>query len=172
MTKTGLFVGKFMPPHLGHKQAILDASKLCDQLIVLVCYEPNISANECAMYHLPPMPLDLKTQWIRQEFATYPNITVLSLDESGIPLFPNGWESWSNAVKNTVGKHIDIIFGSEISYSQDYATYFPDTIYHILDANRQKVNISSTRIRRDPKNHLNYIIPSAREYFEKFFQKK
>ena len=34
MFKTGLFVGKFMPPHIGHKQASLDASKLCDKLIL------------------------------------------------------------------------------------------------------------------------------------------
>ncbi|MBR7091445.1 MAG: adenylyltransferase/cytidyltransferase family protein [Clostridia bacterium] len=171
MPKTGLFVGKFMPPHIGHIHAILDASTRCDHLIVLVCFEPNITSRECTIHNLPDMPLALKVQWLTQELSNYPNITILSLDESGMPPFPHGWECWANAVKNVVGEPIHIIFGSEINYTDGYAKYFPESTYYIQDADRQAVNISSTAIRNDLNQYLDYIIPSARKYFVDFLKK-
>ena len=171
MYKTGLFVGKFMPPHIGHKQAILNASKLCEQLIVLVCYEPNITQAECTKYNLPPMPLDLKFDWLTLEFRDYPNISILKLDETGMPPFPTGWEAWSKSVQQTVHAHIDVIFGSEINYSNGYHTYFPNSNYVLQDIDRKEINISSTMIRKDLKKYLNYILPSARKYFEDFAKK-
>ena len=35
--KTGLIIGKFLPPHLGHAFLVETASRQVDRLIVLVC---------------------------------------------------------------------------------------------------------------------------------------
>ena len=35
--ETGLVIGKFLPPHLGHIKLIEFASQYCDKLIVLIC---------------------------------------------------------------------------------------------------------------------------------------
>ncbi len=170
--ETGLFVGKFLPPHLGHRWAILEAAKNCAQLFVLVCDAPAVNKKLCEQAHIPYMSLKQKTEWWKQELKAISNITVLSLDESGIPLFPDGWEVWAQAVKAVVGKPIDLIFGSEVQYAEGYSKWFPESQYIIQDSERIHVSIASTIIREGLEKYIDFIIPAARPFFEKLLKEK
>ena len=166
----GLFLGKFLPPHLGHKWAILDASKKCEKLILLVCYEPHITEVECKKAGIPILTLEQKVAWWREELVDCANIEVRALDETGLPLFPEGWGPWADAVKRVIPEHIDVIFGSEPGYGEGYKKYFVGTQYLLQDTARHNVTISSTIIRSDIKKYIDYIIPSARPFFEKIYK--
>jgi len=39
MFSTGLIIGKFYPPHLGHSYLIERAERDCKQVTVIVCYK-------------------------------------------------------------------------------------------------------------------------------------
>ena len=52
----GLLIGKFLPPHQGHRQLIDFARSFCDQVTVLVC---SLAAE--------PIPGDLRCAWATRE---------------------------------------------------------------------------------------------------------
>ncbi len=163
---TGLFVGKFLPPHKGHKFAILDAKKQCDTLYLVVGYEPNVTKILCERAGIPLITLEQKLEWWREELKGESGIIILGEDETGIPDYPAGWEEWSRRTQNLVREHIDFVFGSEMSYAEYYKKYFPNSRYVLQDVERKNVHISSTRIREDISTNLDYIIDSARPFFE------
>ena len=169
---TGLFVGKFLPPHKGHKFAILEAKKQCDKLYLVVGYEPNVTKELCEKAGLPTITLEQKLKWWREELKGESGIIILGEDETGIPDYPAGWEEWSRRTQNLVGERIDIIFGSEIGYAEYYKKYFPNSRYVLQDVDRKNVHISSTLIRGNLAENLDYIIDSARPFFEKIIKNK
>jgi len=168
--KTGLFVGKFLPLHLGHLNAIKKASLNCDKLFVVVGDDPIKNKKLCDEAHLPFIDLKTKTEWVKLETKDLKNVIVLPFDESGIKSSPFGWEDWSKKLKEILKEKIDIIFGSEEDYAPYYKIYFPESEYVLQDKSRKEVNISSTKIRSDIKKYFDYIAPSAKPFFEKYLK--
>lgn len=162
----GLFVGKFLPPHQGHKWAILDASKKCDVLFVVVGENPDACKRLCKEAKIPYIDLSTKTAWLKEEFSKYQNIKIIPFDESGISSMPFGWKEWSEKLKILVKEKIDVIFGSEESYAPFYKQYFPESEYVLQDPKRSKINISATKIRANINSNLDYIISSAKKFFK------
>ena len=165
----GMFVGKFLPPHKGHINAIKKASKLCDKLFVIVGSDEKHNKKLCDDAGIPFIDLKTKTKWMQKELKDVKNVKILSFNEDGIPTMPFGWKEWSLGLKKLVGEKIDVIYGSERSYEKDYKTYFPESQYVLQDEFRDEINISSTKIRQNPKKYYNYICDSAKPFFDKFF---
>ena len=67
MAKRGLIVGKFYPPHRGHKYLIDAGRAQVDHLSVIVCQKP----------HEQP-PGKLRAAWLR---AIHPDVNVLLIDD-------------------------------------------------------------------------------------------
>ncbi len=65
--KRGLVIGKFYPPHLGHKFLIERAEASCDQLTVLVCDVPNLK-----------IPAKLRAYWLK---CIHPNCKIVIIDD-------------------------------------------------------------------------------------------
>lgn len=170
--KTGFFVSKFLPPHIGHLWAIDQASKQCDVLYVLVAEHQDTCKKLCRQANLPYFNLAAKTKWVKEALKDYPNVKVISLREDGMKPMPEGWAEWSKAVQKLVGKRIDYIFGSEPAYAEYYEKYFTGSKYIQQDPDRTHFNISSTKIRANLKDGLGYIMYSARPFFEKVLQKQ
>src|SRR5580765_5896195 len=63
MSKRGLIVGKFYPPHRGHNHLIDTARLHVDHLSVIVCRKPNEDP-----------PGDLRAAWLRQ---IHPDVNVI-----------------------------------------------------------------------------------------------
>ncbi len=170
--KVGLFVGKFLPPHKGHKFAILEAAKICDKLYLVIGFEPNVTRKLCEQANMPFITLEQKIEWWQHELKDIPNIIIRGEDETGIPDYPAGWAVWSQRTQDIVGEHIDIVFGSELSYAPYYEKYFPDSEYQLQDVDRVNFPISSTIIRQNVQSNLSWIIDSARPFFENYYNKK
>lgn len=168
--KNGLFVGKFLPPHIGHLWAIDQASKQCDFLYILVAEDQETCKKLCLQANLPYFDLSTKTKWMKEALKNYPNVKILSLREDGIRPMPEGWAEWAKAVQKLVGKQIDYIFGSEPIYAPYYEKYFPKSNYIQQDPDRTHFNISATQVRANLKENLPFIITSAKPFFEKFLK--
>lgn len=170
METTGLFVGKFLPPHIGHLDAIKKAYERCSHLIVIVCYEPTRTKRLCGQMGVDFITLEQRANWIRQELKDM-NVEILTLDETGITSWPEGWEEWSNRVKKTIdSRHIDYIFGNEKRYIEGYNKYFNKSQYILLDPERKTINISATKIRNNLKENFNFIIDSAKPFFKRYIK--
>lgn len=170
MQTTGLFIGKFLPPHKGHLEAIKQAKQNCSHLIVIVCFEPLRTKRLCDEMGVAFISLNQRKNWIQQQLND-PEIEFLTLDESGITSWPEGWGEWSKRVKSTLkNRKIDYIFGNERRYIDGYKKWFKESEYVLLDPDRKKVSISSSQIRQNPKKYFDFIIDSAKPFFEKYIK--
>jgi HTH-type transcriptional repressor of NAD biosynthesis genes len=163
----GVFPGKFSPPHRGHITAILEASCKCDKLYVVASHNERLENKLYEDTLTKPITLKQKLRWLSIELSEFEHIKVISLDEGNIPVYPEGWKEWSVLLNKAVGEPFHVIFGGEQIYAKEgYSKYFPEIEYRVYDRNSD-YPISSTEIRKNPYQHWEYILGSAREHFVK-----
>ena len=151
---TGLIVGRFDPPHLGHSFLIDTASERCELLVVYV----NSRHSDAA-------PGRLRAAWLA---GLHPRVQVREVvhdldtdwtDESlwaeWIALFRSHWPYAD-------GPHA--VFSSE-AYSAELARRLgADPV--VVDQPRVNVPISATMIRADPGAHLDRLAAPVRAWVE------
>ncbi len=154
MKTRGVIIGKFLPPHRGHQYLIDFATAYVDELVVMVCSIERES-----------IPGNLRFEWVRDFF---PKARVIHHSDD-IPQepaeHPDFWSIWQKAVWQYAGKPIDYVFASE-----DYGWKLAEVLgaqYVPVDHARSLVPISATKIRSDPFQHWDFILPTARPYFLK-----
>ncbi len=146
MPKRGLIVGKFWPPHRGHKFLIDSARAQVDGLTIIVCRRPH------------EMPSgDLRASWLRE---IHPNVNVLLADDTDDE---QDYRIWAQNTLRWLGFTPDVVFTSE-----DYGAPFAQALgcEHILiDRARRTVPISGTRIRCAPFLYWDYLEPPVRAWY-------
>jgi HTH-type transcriptional repressor of NAD biosynthesis genes len=111
------------------------------------------------------MSLELRLRWVAQEFSEMDHIKVVGLDETYIPVFPNGWGQWADLVRANVPVAFDVIFGNEPSYMEGHNLHFPNVDYIILDSERVDMPISGTMVRENPLKHWEFLSGASRSFF-------
>jgi HTH-type transcriptional repressor of NAD biosynthesis genes len=167
MYKTGVFAGKFMPPHRGHLSAIINSATQCETLYVVVSDNKTMTERMCKESGLPVMDGLTRTKWLSQELQGFEHIKVLLLDESDIPEYPLGWAQWSSALKCLIRKNIDVLFGGDKEYKEVNDIWFPHSDYVLFDYKRERYSVSASLIRENPFKYWDYILGSARPFFAK-----
>src|SRR5215510_5474328 len=124
----GLIVGKFYPPHRGHKHLIDFARSRADELSVIVCQKPGESP--CG---------ELRAAWLRE---IHPTTKVLLLDDVYDEQDSRVWAE--NSVR-WLGFVPDVVFTSE-DYGERFA-HFLGCEHVLVDKDRQCVPISGTIVR-------------------------
>ena len=157
----GVFIGKFMPFHRGHLSAILEASTQCDMLYVIVSWDERRMLERVKETGIKPMSMELIMMWVNKELQAFDHIKVVGVDETEVPLYPNGWQDWSALARQSLidagvlqrgwadkainPVDIDFCFGSEEGYQDNMRTYFNSKIeYKMIELRRKVVNISAT----------------------------
>jgi len=141
----GFIVGKFYPPHRGHKQLIDSARRQVDQLIVMVAAHPAQT-----------IPGELRKTWLQE---IHPDCDVrLVADE-----LEDDSRQWADFTIRYLGRAPDVVFTSE-DYGPVYAQLMGSR-HVMIDRDRTAVPISGTTIREDPLNHWDMLEPCVRAYF-------
>lgn len=170
MQKTGLIVGKFYPFHQGHLNMILAAKMQVDTLHIFVCSE-TVRDHELFLesaFTKTPTSED-RVHWAKSLLANLPNTYIHDFNEDGIPSYPNGWEAWSNRLKETLkAKEITptLIFSSEPQDQSFYETHF-STKVQLVDPPRNAFPVSATKIRTNPFQYWGFIPTVIRPFFTK-----
>jgi len=167
MYKTGVFVGKFLPPHRGHLSQIINSATQCEKLYVVVSDNRKTTAKICLDAGLPLMSADLRIKWLSQELQGFEHIQIVLIDETDIPEYPYGWVWWSVYLEKSIEEKIDVIFSGDSEYEQGYKFYFPEADFKLFDYKRERYPISATLIRENPFKYWDYILGSARPFFAK-----
>lgn len=141
----GFIVGKFYPPHRGHKHLIDTAREQVDRLIVMVAAHPSQSiAGELRKAWLEEIHPDCEIHLVADELE----------DDS---------QQWADFTVAYLGRAPDVVFTSE-DYGPEYARLMGSR--HVeVDRQRRVVPISGTAIRRDPLRHLEWLEPCVRAHF-------
>lgn len=185
--KVGLFIGKFLPLHRGHIQSIIEASTQVDVLYVIGSYRDNEKCHINGKYITQCMI----EQWLIEQFKGLDHIKILTVDETNLSEYPNGWDEWSKLIKSKLHEHIQqylpdcaacepcwigtydhriidlYVFGGEIDDKLDYENYFRPCNYILIDPTRQRNNIRATDIRNDLYTHWDYLPSIVRQTFVK-----
>ena len=144
----GLVIGKFYPPHRGHKFLIETALRAVDHLDVLICVLPDQAISG-----------DLRQCWLQE---LHPAANVMQIEDIGDD---DNSEVWAAYTKRILGLSPDLVFTSE-GYGDAYARFLG--CRHILvDRERHQVPISGTRIRSNPLAYWDFLEPCVRAHFAK-----
>ena len=152
---TGLIVGRFDPPHLGHSYMIDWAAQRCELLVVFVQTSPD---RDTAPGHL-------RAAWLAE---LHPDVTVIELRHRLGTDFDDEdlWAKWMTLFGETWphddGPHA--VFSSD-AYVVELARRF-DAEHVVVDPDREAVPISATQIREDPGAHLHHLAPTVRTWVE------
>ncbi|MBY0327371.1 MAG: AAA family ATPase, partial [Gemmataceae bacterium] len=146
MAKTALVIGKFYPPHRGHKFLIDAASEINNIVHVIVCHKSD---------QIPEG--NLRKAWLQE---IHPNAIIKVIDDI---YGPTDSALWAKMTKIWLGLIPDVVFTSE-----DYGTEFSRHLgaQHVLvDKNRINVPICATQIRTNPWQYWEFLEPPVREYY-------
>lgn len=167
MYKTGVYFGRFCPPHRGHLYQIIEASTQCEKLVVVISDNAEQTREICQAAGLPTITYQLRKQWISQQVQDMEHIEVRVLDETDIPAAPDGWPAWSQRMKAVVPEGIDAFFMGDFEDQSMFAEFFPNSTVALFDPARTRYPISATDIRKNILGNWHYILGSARPFFAK-----
>lgn len=144
----GLVIGKFLPPHRGHKLLIETAIAQSESVTVIVCARAD-----------DPIPGEQRGAWLR---AIHPSATVMVVDDH---YDPDDSQLWATLTVGWLGRPPDAVFTSE-DYGDRYAPLMGAR--HVqVDKARVRVPVSGTAVRRDPYAHWEFLEPLVRGWFTK-----
>jgi len=147
--RTAVVVGKFYPPHRGHKFLIDTAVSQSEQVTVIVCDKKNEHT----------IPGERRGAWLRE---IHPTVRVLVIDD--IYSDDNSAE-WAQLTIGWLGQAPEAVFTSE-DYGETYAACMGSR--HIqVDKARARVPCSGRAIRADPLAHWEYLESPVRAWFAK-----
>lgn len=147
----GLVIGKFFPPHKGHKFLFDSAIKRVDNLYIIVC-ERN--------WEIPNGKL--RMEWIKEWYLNNKNVHV--------QLYQYGYDNddpklWAKKTEDLLGFIPNFVFTSE-NYGDKLAEYL-NSQHILIDLDRITVPISATKIRNDPLKYLDYLEDNVRSFYTK-----
>jgi len=152
--RSGLIVGRFNPPHLGHSYMIDWAAARVERLVVFV----NTRDGEL-------VPGELRARWLAD---LHPNATVVEVRHDLDTDFGNEelWAKWMALFRSRWPHDSgpDVIFSSD-PYVDGIAARF-DATPIVVDADRVTVPISATQIREAPAAHLDRLAPAVRAWVQ------
>ncbi len=146
---TGVVIGKFLPPHRGHRFLIETALSQVEKLTIIICEKWD-----------DPIPGALRQSWLRELF---PTANVLLVDD----FYEDDRESvmWAHLTLDWLGFTPDAAFTSE-NYGHTWAQEMGCA--HVqVDLPRQNVPISATQIRKSPFQNWHYLDAPVRAHYAK-----
>jgi len=142
----GLVIGKFYPPHRGHKFLIDTALAQVDHLDVLVCVRSDQTISG-----------ELRRQWLQE---IHPAAHVRAIEDPGQD---DNSKFWAEYTVGILGKAPDVVFTSE-EYGDAYAQ-FMGCRHVLVDRQRVHVPVSATAVRAAALRHWEFLEPCVRAYF-------
>lgn len=141
-------IGKFLPPHRGHKHLIDTARAHVDRLGVIVCDKPEMRPEGA-----------LRAAWLRE---IHPNAEVILIDDR---LPADDSQLWAENTRLILGKSPDVVFTSE-DYGEPYAGFL-GCDHVLVDRERVTVPCSGTLVRSSPLDNLEFLEPCVRAHYVK-----
>ncbi|WP_018658194.1 AAA family ATPase [Actinomadura flavalba] len=157
----GLVIGKFYPPHAGHRHLVDTAAARCARVTVVVAASTAES-----------VPLALRAAWLR-ETHPQPHVEIVPvMDDAEVDYGSDAaWATHVNAFRaalrlmeglGVIWPPVDAVFSSE-DYGPELARRFGAA--HVpVDPDRARFPVSGTAVRADPVATWEHLAPPVRAY--------
>ncbi len=143
---TAVVIGKFCPPHRGHKLLIDTALAQSREVTVIVCAKPTDA-----------VPGELRMRWLQE---IHPAARVMLIDDR---YDENDTAVWAANTIRWLGGAPDAVFTSE-DYGEPYARMM-GSVHVSVDRHRTRVPCSATLVRRDPFAMWAHLEPPVRAWY-------
>ena len=156
MYKIGMYGGTFNPLHLGHVNDIIMAENQCEKL-----YIPVSISNDSK-------EIDAKTRimWLKNITEEMENVEVFPIYSNNNSKDTYDWNKGVEDVKKYIGKNIDVVFvGSDYKGQNLWEKLYKES--KVIYFDRAEINISSTKIRKNPYKYFDYLPNCVKKYYTK-----
>ena len=135
---TALVLGKFLPPHAGHRFLAEQARRMADEVIVLLLANSR-----------EPIPVGVRHRWL-EELVPWATVRSGVADHPVDYEDPAVYDLWAATIKAVIGREsVDLLLTSEPAYG-DMTAERIGARHVLVDPDRRTVPISATAIRADP----------------------
>lgn len=146
MATRGLVIGKFYPPHRGHKHLIDAAQAGSDELYAIMCAKPEQRPEG-----------ELRAAWLRE---IHPRAKVILTPDT---IDGEDSKGWAEETVRVLGFAPDVVFTSE-DYGVRYAGFLG--CRHVLvDRERRAMPVSGTKVREKPLAYWDFLEPPVRAHY-------
>lgn len=146
----GVVIGKFLPPHHGHKYLIETAAENVDELHVIVCAKATQAIDG-----------PTRAAWIAEIHPTA-NV-ILTVDDIPDDDGARTSQAWAERTIQLCGQAPDVVFTSE-RYGPWYANFL-GARHVCVDEARVNFPVSGTAVRADPTAHWHLLEPCVRAWY-------
>ncbi len=165
----GMYGGKFLPFHLGHRYCVEYAAKECDIVYVILFWGGPEEERICREHPESWLNVGERKERIRrlcreeeQQYKDGTEIRPAFIDIRSLRL-PDGsedWEAETPLVRGICGEKLDAVYSSEESYGAYFAKAYPEAVHRLVDVPRIHYPISGTKIRemRDAAEQEKWIV--------------
>lgn len=150
--KIGMYGGKFLPFHKGHRFCVETAALECETVYVILFWggaDEEIILREHPEIWLSVEERTRQMNKICEDVAKYAKVIPSLIDITGLRL-PDGsedWEAETPLVRNLLGNQLDAVYSSEESYGEYFSHAYPEAVHRLVDCKRIHYPISGTEIR-------------------------
>lgn len=141
----GFIVGKFYPPHRGHKRLIDVARRQVDRLIVMIAHHRSQT-----------IPGEVRRAWLEE---IHPDCEIHLVPDE----LEDDSRQWAEFTLRYLGRAPDVVFTSE-DYGPEFARLM-GARHVMVDRARAAVPVSGTLIRSAPLKYLDFLEPCVRAHF-------
>jgi HTH-type transcriptional regulator, transcriptional repressor of NAD biosynthesis genes len=150
-----LVLGKFLPPHAGHRFLAEEARRHADEVIVLLLAHPA-----------EPIPVDVRHRWL-EELVPWATVRSGVADHPIDYADPAVYDLWAATIREVIGREsVDVLLTSEPAYG-DMTAERLGARHVLVDPERRRVPVSATAIRADPYANWAYLSPGVRAWYAK-----
>lgn len=155
MFTTALVIGKFYPPHNGHKYLIEAAAQGAKTAVVLI-----------QGTRFESITLENRKNWLQEEFADQENVKIIAMpndcpeDYQSDEIWTAQLENMRLALKVNGIEKVDAVYSSEPYGTRLAAGFGAESV--VVDLDRSQNRISGTMCRTDLKENWQKIMPAAR----------
>ena len=150
--KIGMYGGKFLPFHKGHRFCVETAAQECETVYVILFL--GGADEEQILQDYPEDWLSaeqriLQMRKICRDASRTANVIPSVIDISSLrkPDGSEDWEAETPLVRKLLGNRLDAVYSSEESYGDYFSRAYPEAVHRLVDIRRIHYPISGTQIR-------------------------
>lgn len=148
----GVILGRFMPPHNGHRYLIDFGRHVANHLTVFLCSLPR-----------DPIPGALRMRWMGELFPSVRLVHITEENPRANKQQPGAHRIWAEAIARNMPDGVDYVFASEqygLDLSAELGAHFVP-----VDPSRSLFPVSGSAVRAAPMTYWDYLPEPVRPYF-------
>ena len=133
MYKIGMYGGKFMPFHKGHKYCVEVAAQECEKVYVILFYGCSDEDEILRNNHTKYLSVENRKKQIIKLTNSIPNAIPIFIDVSNCRREDDteDWDQETPLVREVVGSHLDAVYSSEESYGKYFSEAYPEAVHRL-----------------------------------------